>query len=615
MILNFKYHGDTGRLVPDGQYTLAQDNHLSDTIVVTSSADDCRDYEYCLDFVCYNSKNIPKMQYMSPTLEYGEQGIRFDVPNQLTQFRGHVDMQLIGYRKSDNRVVFKSTVHDSKAWDVEGSLNVLDSHLSDTPNILTELKQELDYFRESKDRLLLDYVDALEDDFSIVLGQYHYHRIEFRISGKIAGTRWCVHGSKLPVQEFPIPIMAQFEGEWYVQGTDRRWIFDRDVVDRDLVLIANIYSIGVAVREDTVVMVPTGRENVYLPRMRNGRMVTAIQLDNPTTFEQGTRIYLPDTIANQQGLERCSRVAEWMLDRDHPYFCVSDGALYTADKHTLIRIADETTRATVAVDPACIRIGAYALAGLRATSAIALASVTEIGDGAMQNDAALSALFLPTSVRKLGSGIVRDCPKLATVFCQAYAPPAAQEDTFDEQATLYVPSESADAYRKSAWGKWTIATIGQDFASEIERSPYYDVLYDKWSDDPKINRGFPNGLFQDETMDFTHYREYDMFAIHIELHSVRAPHVLWISHASPEPACAAYCLENRGISIVTDPYMIEDVTALCNIQITDKTFAVKAFHYEDVNDMRKLGPNARVPAHERAMSHICRIWGFKVCRK
>ena len=44
-------------------------------------------------------------------------------------------MQLIGYRKSDNRVVFKSTAHDSKAWDVEGSLNV--------PAILPEMRNSI----------------------------------------------------------------------------------------------------------------------------------------------------------------------------------------------------------------------------------------------------------------------------------------------------------------------------------------------------------------------------------------------------------------------------------------------------------------------------------------
>ena len=49
-------------------------NSLSDTVIITSDAADADKYNYCLEFICYNSKSIPKAQYISPILNYTDGG-------------------------------------------------------------------------------------------------------------------------------------------------------------------------------------------------------------------------------------------------------------------------------------------------------------------------------------------------------------------------------------------------------------------------------------------------------------------------------------------------------------------------------------------------------------
>ena len=178
MILKFKYHGDTGLLEAYQSYILAQNSSMSDTVVITSTASDAGKYDYCLEFVCYNSKNIPKAQYISPILKY-EDGITFTLPNNLTEYKGHVDMQLTGYLPEDNSVVFKSIAKNCKAFDVEGSLNVLESDLGETPNVLTEVMKQLDELNNVHEEIVENASDEFEGICNQRLKVAEFHRVRF----------------------------------------------------------------------------------------------------------------------------------------------------------------------------------------------------------------------------------------------------------------------------------------------------------------------------------------------------------------------------------------------------------------------------------------------------
>ncbi|MDE6758614.1 MAG: leucine-rich repeat protein [Clostridia bacterium] len=167
MVLKFKYLSEDGRLESYQNYTIAQNSSLSNSIVVTSTDPNAHNYKYCLEFLCYNYKNVPKTQYISPILEYSQEGIEFAIPANLTQYKGHVDMQLTGYSPDDNKIVFKSINKSAKAFDVEGSLNVLESDIANTPNILTEFFDELAFYRNTRDELAQTVRQETEEKLAV----------------------------------------------------------------------------------------------------------------------------------------------------------------------------------------------------------------------------------------------------------------------------------------------------------------------------------------------------------------------------------------------------------------------------------------------------------------
>ncbi|MEG1608610.1 MAG: hypothetical protein RR348_01950, partial [Clostridia bacterium] len=65
MLLKFKYYHDSGMLTPYQSFTIAQNSHLSSKFCITSTDVNAANYNYCLEFVCYNTKNVPKTQYIS----------------------------------------------------------------------------------------------------------------------------------------------------------------------------------------------------------------------------------------------------------------------------------------------------------------------------------------------------------------------------------------------------------------------------------------------------------------------------------------------------------------------------------------------------------------------
>ena len=101
MVLKYTYQSDKCKLEAYQSYTLAQNSNMSNTIVITSTDPNASKYKYYLEFVCYNYRGVPKKQYVSPLLEYAQEGIVFAVPANLTEYKGCVYMQITGYSDED----------------------------------------------------------------------------------------------------------------------------------------------------------------------------------------------------------------------------------------------------------------------------------------------------------------------------------------------------------------------------------------------------------------------------------------------------------------------------------------------------------------------------------
>ena len=86
-------------------------------------------------------------------------------------------------------------------------------------------------------------------------------------------------------------------------------------------------------------------------------------------------------------------------------------------------------------------------------------SVTAIGAGAFEGCSSLTSVTIGSSVRSIGEQAFANCDKLKTVSCLAENVPSTESDVFQfshiENATLFVPETSLDAYKATApWSQF-----------------------------------------------------------------------------------------------------------------------------------------------------------------
>lgn len=333
MILKYKYHSDSGLLEAYRSYTLAQNNSLSDTIVITSTASDAERYNYCLEFICYNSKSIPKAQYISPILNYIDGGISFTVPNNLTEFRGHVDMQLTGYDPEDNSIVFKSVSKNCKAFDVEGSLCVLEKDLNDTPNVFTEVLKQLEDLRRIHQDIIDEAMRQYGEVFLDKVKNIKWRKVKFYDNGKLIDEKILLAGEKLKAPQYTLPqycVLA--DGGWYNPATEQIWDTDEDTVEDDTELQLNYMTDDIVITDGVVTSFGKhSGEHIFMPEFYGGKKVTACSAGISAYIPSGSHIHFNNNLEDFGDFENIllnSQIGAMYFPDNHPLFIGKDGYLY-----------------------------------------------------------------------------------------------------------------------------------------------------------------------------------------------------------------------------------------------------------------------------------------------
>lgn len=317
MVIYCTYDKENSTLVSRHRYVVAQNNNMSDKINIKCvGMTDPTAYGYYIDFVCMTHGGAAKAAYSSPALEYGDDGLYFDIPNCLTQYEGYVDAQLVIYEKSRESVVAKSVGRTGGIFEVAASVNSLETRVIEPANMLTELseaKLTADILNEEAAKTVEDARAARDDlketlasldgkisgvvesKLNAMIRELPYCEAQFWFYDKLVLSCVVVKGKPLPEPEYEFPDYCMCGG-WYSIEKGRHWDFASDFADSPCIrLYADCRnSQYVSRKEDSSLYISKlYGENVYLPFTFEGESVKKIFLESFATSKK-YRVYVND---------------------------------------------------------------------------------------------------------------------------------------------------------------------------------------------------------------------------------------------------------------------------------------------------------------------------------
>lgn len=304
MVIYCTYNKDNSSLVSRHRYVVAQNNNLSDKINIKCvGMTDPASHGYYIDFVCVTHGGAVKATYSSPSLEYGEDGLNFEIPNCLTRYEGYVEAQLVIFEKTRADVVTKSVGKVGGIFEVAASVNALETKVTEPANVLTELSaavltadnlneelasetlkaHELNEQIEGVFNMVRDSLDEVVKEKILELAKvYPSAAVDFVFFGDRVISYTAVKGKLLPEPVISFPSDTVFSG-WYCPAKGRHWNFDSDVVgEENVTLYADVRNAEGVSFENGVFTVSTQNiEKVYLPFTFDGQEVETVRFSAP----------------------------------------------------------------------------------------------------------------------------------------------------------------------------------------------------------------------------------------------------------------------------------------------------------------------------------------------
>ncbi|MDO4512337.1 MAG: leucine-rich repeat protein, partial [Bacteroidales bacterium] len=166
-------------------------------------------------------------------------------------------------------------------------------------------------------------------------------------------------------------------------------------------------------------------------------------------------------------IDGCSNIYEIVVDPDNKTFASEYGLLVRKDNNKLVRCPEgwehhdinNLTREEQNVFTNPI-IGTNALMNCKNLTKVVLAyGVTQLEAGAFYKVPNVTEVRIPSSVKKWGNTVFKDCPKLATLYVNIQSPPSVSSDEFSgcKRTTLhtYAGAFMAYQYDTAPWRSWS----------------------------------------------------------------------------------------------------------------------------------------------------------------
>lgn len=210
--------------------------------------------------------------------------------------------------------------------------------------------------------------------------------------------------------------------------------------------------------------------DIVIPSSVNGYSVTSIGDHAFTGCNTMTSITMPNTITSigERAFGECSGLTSITIPNS--VTTISAFAFDTCTGLTSITIPNSVTSidrnvfmncsglTSIHIPDVVTSIGPSAFAYCSSLTSITIPdAVKSIGFGAFSYCSSLTAVTIGSSVEEIDHTAFMFCTALTTVVCKAVTPPALADNVFafiPEDAILYVPSGSVEAYRNDA--KWAV---------------------------------------------------------------------------------------------------------------------------------------------------------------
>ncbi|MEG1608609.1 MAG: leucine-rich repeat protein, partial [Clostridia bacterium] len=332
------------------------------------------------------------------------------------------DMQLTGYSKTDNTVVFKSVAKNCKAFEVEGSLCVLENSLCDTPNVITEILNQLAYLTDIKNNLVQEFLASANAEFGALLCNYTWHTVNFWDRDILIASGCYLKGYKIHAPSPTLPADCRVEGGWYDVATNSLWDFAVNTVTKDTDLYYNYYSTGL-VFQGAFVKTYTGNATaVYIPRYYGGALVKNISTSmTPLTTTTPFTLYITDQISSigQFALTNC--LSGVVVHKDNPFLETRFDCLINKQTLTLEKIF-ASTQATTYTPPACFTTKTNCLFKATCSKLVLPSGLRSLASKTVVECNNLTSIEVPSSVVTIGNLATMNCINMKKVFITSTFP-------------------------------------------------------------------------------------------------------------------------------------------------------------------------------------------------